>query len=98
MALPGRIGAGKDWTKQQPGALIVAGRLQFCISPWQQEGRAAAWRQAKDGIALHKSTITSISSALFLPTCIVCAEPPSKSGWLEWTDSSVIEITEGSGL
>jgi hypothetical protein len=26
----------------------------------------------------------------FLPTCIVCAEPPSESAWADWRDSSVI--------
>jgi len=90
MALPGRIGDGRGWTEQQSGLVIVAGELQFCISPWQQEGRAAAFRQAKDGIAAQKTTVASSTSALFLPTCIVCAEPPSESAWADWRDSSVI--------
>ena len=93
MALPGRIGAGEGWIAQQSGLVMVAGEVQFCISPWQQEGRAAAFRQAKDGIAAQKTTIASSSSALFLPTCIVCAEPPSESAWADWRDSSVIQIT-----
>ena len=79
MALPGRIGAGNGWTAQQSGLVIVAGELQFCISPWQQEGWAAALRQAKDGIAAQKTTIANSISAPFLPICIVCAEPPSTS-------------------